>query len=308
MNTRMLPARHYRLLAAVALFSLAACSPGDSDRSNGAEEETQRIAVEVEEVERNGIEETIYLTGEIEPRRTIDVVPDQAGEVAELNVEVGDRVRRDDVIAIVDPSSPGQRFAPGPVRSPISGTVTAVLAREGSNVSQQAPMARIASTDDLEIQASVPERRIGSLSIGQRATVGLDAFPEETFRAEVVRIAPQLDTESRSLPTTLRFSAADNRIRPGMFARIDLLVEQRPDAITVPQRSVVRRADGNYIFVVNEQEEADRREVELGVESSGRIEIREGIEPGESIVTRGQNLVQNGAALRVVDFGLELNN
>lgn len=308
MKTTTLNARRYCALAAVTLFSLAACFPGESDQSSEDEEDTESIAVEVEEVGRTGIQETVYLTGEIEPRRTIDVVPDQAGEITELNVEIGDRVRRDDVIAVVDPSSPGQRFSPGPVRSPITGTVTAVISREGSNVSQQAPMARIASTEDLEIQAFVPERRIGSLSVGQRAVVTLDAYPDETFQAEVVRIAPQLNTESRSLPTTLRFSTADNRIRPGMFARIDLLVEQRADAITVPQRSVVRRAEGNYMFVVNEQEEADRRAVELGVSSNGRIEIRDGIEPGERIVTRGQNLVQDGSALRIVDFDLEPGN
>lgn len=293
-------------IAAISLFLILGCSPGDD--SDAEEEIEERLAVEVEEVEERGIQETIYLTGEIEPTTTVEIVPEQAGEITELFIEVGDRVRKDEVVARVDPSRPGQRFAPASVRAPISGTITALGVRTGSNVNQGAPLAQVASTEDLEINTYVPERRIGTLSLGQDANIQLDAFPGERFSAAVSRIAPQLDRGSRALGTTLRFVGADSRIRPGMFARIDLIVDERDGAISVPQRAIVRRADGVFIFVVDEDERAERRTVTLGIETEGRVEITEGVSAGERVITRGQSLVQDGALLEIVDFGAGLVN
>ncbi len=301
MNTkRYLTVRFLLLGLTVAVF--AACSP---DAEEEADEEEDRLAVEMEEAEQTGITEVINLSGEIEPSRTVGVIPDQAGEVVELFVEIGDRVEKDEVIARVDPSRPGQRFAVGPVRSPIAGTITQLNMREGSNVSQQSPVAQVASIDDLEISTYVPERFIGGLSLGQQAAVRLDALPGEEFSASVVRLAPQLDRTSRSLGTTMVFDTPDPRIRPGMFARIDLIAEERPDAVTVPQRAVVRRADERHVFIVDEDDRAERRPVELGIEADGRVEIVEGLEPGDRVVTRGQNLASQGALLQVTDFDIQ---
>lgn len=307
MNIRTLhrTARFFTI-ASLSFFVIVACTPGDdTDADDGTED---RLAVEVEEVEERGIRDTIYLTGEIEPATTVEIIPEQAGEVTELFIEVGDRVEKDQVVARVDPSRPGQRFAPASVRAPIAGTITALNARTGSNVSQGAPMAQVASTEDLEISTFVPERRIGTLSLGQDASVKIDAFPDERFSAAVSRIAPQLDRASRALGTTLRFAGADPRIRPGMFARIDLIVDERDGAITVPQRAIVRRADGIFVYVVDEDERAERRTVSLGIETEGRVEITEGVSAGERVVTRGQNLVQDGVLLQIVDFDEGLLN
>ena len=293
-------------ITGLSIFVVLACTPGEEPEAESETEE--RLAVEVEEAEERAIEDTIYLTGEIEPTTTVEIIPEQAGEITELFVEVGDRVRKDDVVARVDPSRPGQRFAPATVQAPIAGTITALAVRTGSNVSQGTPLAQVASTDDLEINTYVPERRIGTLSLGQKANVELDAFPDERYGAVVSRIAPRLDRASRALGATLRFTDTDSRIRPGMFARIDLIVDEREGAITVPQRAIVRRAEGDLVYVVDENERAERRTVTLGFEAGGRVEITEGVSAGEQVVTRGQSLVQDGALLEIVDFDAGLTD
>ncbi|MFP4642829.1 MAG: efflux RND transporter periplasmic adaptor subunit [Spirochaetales bacterium] len=287
-------------ITGLSMLVVLACTPGEEPTTESEDEE--RLAVEVEETEESTIEDTIYLTGEIEPTTSVEVISDQAGEVTELFVDIGDRVRRDEVIARIDPSRPGQRFATASVRAPVAGTITSLAVRTGSNVSQGTPLGQLASTDDLEINTYVPERRIGTLSLGQEANVELDAFPGERYSASVSRIAPGLDQASRALGATLRFNDADSRIRPGMFARIDLIVDQREGAITVPQRAIVRRAEGDFVYVVDDDGRAERRTVTLGFETEGRVEVTDGVSAGEEVVTRGQNLVQDGALLEIVDF------
>ncbi len=289
------------VVVSIALAGLIACSPSDLMPEIEADEDEQRVAVEIEVAEATGIRDAIYLTGEIEPTRTVEIMPEQAGRLDQLHIEIGDRVRRDQEIAVVDPSRPGQRFAPNPVKSPIDGTVVQIAAREGSEVTQQQPIARVATTADLEITTFVPERRIGTLTVGQRANVQLAAYPDLTLEARVSRVAPVLDAGSRSLETTLRFTRNDGRIRAGMFARIDLIVDDRPDAITVPQRSVLRRGGETYVYVADSDDRTQRRDVTTGVESGGRVEIREGLSAGDRVIVRGQNLVQPGSLLNVID-------
>lgn len=299
--TRNLMAASWSLFAAAILLALTSCSPfGEGPTEIDQDTDDIGVAVETEIADQTGIREAIYLTGEIEPTRTVEVFPDQAGELTELRIEIGDRVGRNQEIARIDPSRPGQRFASSAVRSSISGTVVAINSRVGSDVSQQQPIARIATTEDLEITTFVPERRIGTLSIGQSANVRLAPYPDDPFSARVTRIAPVLDSGSRALETTMRFDTPDARIRPGMFARIDLIVEERPEAITVPQRSVLRRDNAIYLYVANDEGRAERREVTLGIESAGRVEVREGLQPGERVITRGQNLIQEGTAVNEV--------
>ncbi|TVR53764.1 MAG: efflux RND transporter periplasmic adaptor subunit [Spirochaetaceae bacterium] len=289
------------LFTTIAIVTLAGCLPGSRTRGL-ADAEPPVVAVEAQPIAPDGIRETITVNGEIEPVSSVDVFPTAAGELIEIRVAVGDRVRRDDVIARVDPSRPGQVFSPSAIGSPIAGTVTRLSARVGAQVTQQAPIARIATTDELQLTTFVPERFVQGVAVGQTATVRLDAYPTADFAARITRLSPVIDPQTRTLETTLTLTTRDARVRPGMFARVELVLNERPDALTVPQPAVVRRDGRPHVFVVSADDRAELRPVTTGIESAGRIELVSGVSVGERVVTRGQNLLDAGTPVRVVEL------
>lgn len=261
--------------------------------------ETQATAVEAQRLEPRPLEAFIMVNGEIRPELSVEAYPEAAGTLVSLSVRRGDRVAKGQVIAELDPSRPGQRFALSQVRAPIDGTVVSVSGRVGAQALPQAPVAVIATVDRLEIVAQVPERRAGALSLGARATVRLDALPGFEPTARLTLISPTVDPQSRSLEAVFSFERGDARLRPGMFAQLRIVTERRAAALAAPQHAVMRRGDETWVYVVADGR-AERRDVRLGLELDGLAELRSGVAPGELVIVRGQNLVGPGAAVRVV--------
>ena len=291
------------LLTAIFTSALifASCTPGGSRRPSTPDSQESALAVDAPPIEPTGIRRTISVNGEIEALSSVDVLPASGGELIEILVGVGDRVARDQVVARVDPSRPGQVFTPSPVRAPISGTVTRLSARVGAQVSTQSPIARIATTDRLQIVTPIPERFIEGVAIDQQAIVRFDAFPSREYEARVSRLAPVVDPQARTLETILSLTAVDSRVRPGLFARVEIVLVERPAALTVPGAAIVQRDGDPHVYIANpDSGRATLRRVTTGIESDGRVEVRSGVEEGERVVIRGQNLLDDGALVRII--------
>ncbi|MCA1755062.1 MAG: efflux RND transporter periplasmic adaptor subunit [Spirochaeta sp.] len=171
-------------------------------------------------------------------------------------------------------------------------------------------MARIATTTDLQIRTHIPERYIGSVNLGGRAIVSLSAYPDARFNARITETSPVLDPQSRTMELTLRLETADSRVRPGMFAQVRLITQEKSDTVKLPAHAVVRRFDEDFVFLVvnGEQEEdvdssevrVERRPVATGIEIDETIEILEGLSGGELVVVQGQNLLDDSARVNIV--------
>ncbi len=301
-NKVFAPRRRVLALGLIAVLAVAGCDiiPFGRGVDDAAEPEEPVFAVSAGEVDRSSIVDYIRVNGDIESATSIDVFPDVFGDVHELNIRVGQRVERGEVIARIDQSRPGQSFVPGPVRAPISGTIVSIPVRVGSKLQQGQPIARMATTGDLQVRTHIAERYIGRLSLGQSAEVELAAFPDETFSARVIELSPVVDPATRTMEIKLNFRRADARIRSGMFARIRIITEERVDVPVVPPDAVVTRLGRQYIYVITEEERVEQREVELGVQAADRIEIKSGVRPGERIVVEGQGQLEDGVRVRVI--------
>ncbi|MFW6214622.1 MAG: efflux RND transporter periplasmic adaptor subunit [Alkalispirochaetaceae bacterium] len=307
-------------LALLLLLALSGCrGPGgggsDGDGGNGGErsegEPGARGVAEGDEVEtvfavnvtpaiEGEIRDYIEVNGEIETTATIDVFPETNGELTELFVRVGEQVSRDQVIAEVDPSRPGQSFVASPVRSPIAGTVVALPGSIGQTVSMSTPVVRVSRTNELELVSRVSERFISKVSVGLEAVVRLDAYPDEQFGAVVSELSPVVDPATRTLEVKLRFDGTDERIRSGMFASIRIITEEREGIVKIPADCLVTRFGETFVFVVNDGV-AERRVVTPGIEVDNILEVVDGLEPGEQVVYQGQSLLEDDVQVRVID-------
>jgi membrane fusion protein (multidrug efflux system) len=171
--------------------------------------------------------------------------------------------------------------------------------------------ADIVNIEDLEaifVDFRLPERFQTKIQRGQLAVVETDALPGRRFGALVLAIDPLVDANSRSVGVR---GCIDNRhmqLRPGMFARITTVFGQRENARMIPEEAVVPQGGRQFVIRLGDGDSADtklaqRVEVKVGLRRPGRVEITEGLQAGDLIVTAGQQRIQrDGMAVRVVDL------
>ena len=272
----------------------------------GKEEPSQVFAVNTTKAVAGELIDYIELNGDVLTKSTVDIYPDTFGKVSKLLINVGDRIEKDQVIAEIDPSRPGMIFVPSPVKSPIAGTVSNIPVYVGSTITQGILIARVTTTDNLEIRTEVAERFIGKMRIGLEALVSFEAFPGEIFRGSVTELSPLVDPASRSLEIKVRLNRLDPRIRPGMFAALKIITERKWGIVKIPVDCLVRRYGGTFVFVVKDDPAAstgkrvERRQVTAGVQIDEKLEIVKGLRPGEVIVIMGQSLLEDNSVVRIV--------
>lgn len=295
------------VLSVVAAAAFAVCLTGCGAKKAAAEKGSGDaepvFAVNTYKIVPTSLDDYLEFGGDVDTVSAVSVMPDTAGKISRINVKVGDRVTKDQIIAAVDASRPGMVFADSPVRAPVSGTITYFPGVIGTSVSQSSVIAKISSTNELEIQTAVPERFISRISMNQKAVLTFSAYPGETFAAHIKEVSPVLDSNTRTMTVKLAIDKRDARIKIGMYAKIHLVTEHKQNVTVVPYGTVVTQNGETYVFKVmhnGAENTVSLVPVQLGIRVDNFQEILEGIKEGDEIVIKGQSLLNNGAKVNVV--------
>ena len=157
-------------------------------------------------------------------------------------------------------------------------------------------MERIAT---LTVDFRVPERYLRVAVVGGKVEIELDAFPGTVYEGTIYAVDPRVRTTDRSVAIRARLDNSKRQLRPGLFARIRLIVGRQVTAIVVPEEAIIPRGDRRYVFRIVD-EKAVLSEVKTGLRETGRVEIVGGLKPGDQIITAGQAKVRNGSQVRIV--------
>jgi membrane fusion protein (multidrug efflux system) len=191
------------------------------------------------------------------------------------------------------------------VRAPFSGRLGTRGVSLGAYLS---PGTRITTLDDLSrirLDFSVPENLLNSLKPGNVVRARSVAFGNRVFDGKVSIIDPRIDPVTRSVRLTAEFPNADEALRPGMFMSVALEVTVNDNATVVPEEAVVNEGLRQLVFVVGPDNKIERRVITMGQRQQGRIEVVEGLKPGETIVIRGVQRVRPGVAVNPRSVGAE---
>ncbi|HPA09917.1 MAG TPA: efflux RND transporter periplasmic adaptor subunit [Treponemataceae bacterium] len=298
--------RRYGIMSILAVLSITmlSCSKDKSDKDASAAEEAEAVVFAVTTVTatRGELNDYLEFGGDVVAKSNLDILPDAAGKIAQVLVSVGDTVKKDQVIAYVDPSRPGMNYEYSPVKSPISGTITAVNVVPGSMVAQQLSIAKVSKMETLEVIMNVPERFVSKVKLDQKAYLKFDAYPGETFLAEVSEVSPVLDQASRTMGVKLSFIAKDPRIKAGMFARVKLITDIRSNVVKIPETAIVNRFGENFVFMVvpGEKPAVRKQLVSVGIRVDEKAEVLSGLSPDAEVVVRGQTLLEEGSLINIV--------
>ncbi len=177
------------------------------------------------------------------------------------------------------------------ISAPVDGVITAQNAKIGEVASPGATMVSLISNGQFKIEAYVPEAEIAKIKTGDNAEVMLDAYGNSVvFAAKVGTIDPS-ETIINSSPTykvTLFFVGADERIKAGMTADINILAAEKKNTLIIPRRSVITRGQDKFVLVYANGAKLEEREIETGIEGSdGNVEVVSGLKEGERLATFG---------------------
>lgn len=303
--------------AAAAAAILVVVLGGCKKKNAGSGEAEASFAVNTHKISADRLDDYLEFGGDVVASSVVNILPDTAGKVSRKLVTVGDFVKKDQILAYIDPSRPGMTYSENPVKAPVAGTVTSFPFAVGATASPAAPLGQISSTEQLEIQINVAERFVSRIKRNQSAVVTLDAYPGEKFTARVFEISPVLDTSTRTLKVKLQLEPPDSRVKAGMYARVKLITEELTDVIVIPYDALVTRDDKSYVFAV-ERTSSDAaaaaeesvqngipavvhlREVTAGIHVDDKIEISGGLKAGDEIVVRGQSLLNDGSKVNIM--------
>jgi len=261
----------------------------------------QSTTVRVTPVSTGTIEQSVVINGEILARNQVTIYPAVGGRLAEMRYSIGDRVSRGNVVAMVDPSRPGEVFSFNPVLSTVSGTVLNAPFHAGDTVTTQSGIYVVGDLSSLLVETFVPERFVASVRQGMRAVLWVEAIPGEIFNAEVFEVNPVLDPVTRTLRIRLRFINPDPRIKAGMLATINLVTNRKTNIPVVQRMSVINTYGSWIVFVVDENNIARKREVTFGIENEEFLEVLSGVSLGENVVSAGQIFLSDGDSVRVTE-------
>jgi multidrug efflux pump subunit AcrA (membrane-fusion protein) len=265
----------------------------------GEKSDAPVFSVKTTRAEPHTLKAFLEVNGNIVSGQQAEVFPDTSGKLIGVQVALGSRVRKGDVIAQIDPSKPGMTYMPSLVYAPISGMISRTPVSAGMTVSPGTSITAISVIENLEISARIPEREVAGLKEGLKAEVTLQAYPGEVFTATVAHVSPVLDSASRTKLITLRFDRNDGRINAGMFARVRINIKNYPDTLAIPAEALVNKHGTETVYVTLNGK-AELREICTGVTIGGLTEIKSGLAAGETVVIQGQQLLSDGAAIRVI--------
>ncbi len=194
--------------------------------------------------------------------------------------------------------SSGQVHARLTVGAPIDGVVSDLGAREGMTVAAGAPLFRINGLGTVWVNADVPENLAAQIRPGNAVEARTPALTGQTFKGRVSAILPEVDPATRTIKARVELANPKGRLVPGMFATVNFAPAATREAVLVPTEAVIQTGSRNVVIVAEGGGKFTPVDVEPGMESGGRTEIRRGLEAGQKVVVSGQFLIDSEASLR----------
>jgi membrane fusion protein (multidrug efflux system) len=187
--------------------------------------------------------------------------------------------------------SPGERVSPGSDRD-FGGD-------GGGGGGSASGIVRIDSLDEMELIFTLPETVMAIARKGVKVELRVSPFPDETFGGTVYFVDPRIDAISRRVLVKARVPNPEHKLRPGLFATLQVEISTREGALMVPEASVVYGRDGVFVWRIVD-DLAVQVPVELGIRQPGRVELREGVKAGDRVVSAGTHKLRAGTEVRDV--------
>ena len=180
------------------------------------------------------------------------------------------------------------------IESPLDGVVTERLVDVGDRVNVNEALFTVQEFPPLWARIYVPERSLPELTVGQRAKIEVETYPDKEFEGRIKMISPTVDASSGTVKVTIEVNRPGSYLRPGMFGTVLIATETHENALVIPKKAIVRERDLNHVYVIQSDGTVTRQEIEIGFSEERNVEILTGLQEGDDIVTVGHETLNDG--------------
>jgi multidrug efflux pump subunit AcrA (membrane-fusion protein) len=281
--------------------------------------------VAVAKVVRGSLEEMISLAGTVVPQARVEVFSRTSGQLQQVKVKEGDRVHRNDLLAVVQ----GKDGGPVSIVSPIAGVIARRSCEPGGvalamDATNSEALFVVEDIEVVKVQVGLPETLIPVVKVGEEARVRVEAYPLDhyplaLFKGKITSVSPILDVGSRTARAEVTIDNRDGRLKPGMSAMVGLVREQLKNVLLVPKEAVIAGDESDLVYVVRENQ-VHELEVQTGASDGKLVQIlnpersqnpslsgehtafrpKGSVEEGDQVVTMGARMVYDGQKVKVV--------
>lgn len=256
-------------------------------------ENLKHITLKTEPATSSSLGMTLKAAGRISANlnKTAKVTSTFEGRLTKLNFDLNDRVTTGQVMALVEsPELLGKQLE---IKAPIDGVIIERKGTTGELVDKAKEIYTISDPTQLWAIAEVKERDIAAVKVGQDATFAALAYPDDKFHGKVILIGNQVESGSRTIEVRIAVDNADGRLKPGMFADVEIVTTVLDNVLLIPDSALQTDGEEQVVFVALDGNKFEKRTVKLGLEQSGRVQILEGVKAGENIVTEGSFILKS---------------
>lgn len=241
--------------------------------------------------------------------------------LAKLNLERARRLRQGEANAQADLDTADARakqadatvrnlratIAKKTIRAPFDGRIAIRQVELGQVVSPGSPIASLQSVTPIRADFWLPQQALAELQPGQRTRLRTDTFPDEKWDGEITTINPEVDAATRNVRVRATFPNPDGRLRPGMFANVEVLSDEKRSVLTIPATAVMFAPYGDSVFAVEEKKDesgkaatvARQKFIRTGERRGDLVAVADGLKAGETVVSSGVFKLRNGATVAV---------
>ncbi|MEK6805598.1 MAG: efflux RND transporter periplasmic adaptor subunit [Pseudomonadota bacterium] len=187
------------------------------------------------------------------------------------------------------------------IRAPFAGIAGLRLISPGAYVQPGDTLVALEALQTLKADFRLSEAALSVVSVGQILNLEVDAYPGQTFAGKVYAIDPGLAVETRSIGLRARVPNAQGKLRPGLFARVKLIIAQKDQAITVAEQAVFPQGEQHFVYTI-ENGAAAMKPVGIGQRQDGRVEIVSGLKAGDTVITAGLQKIGPGAPVTAINL------
>ncbi|MBI2385206.1 MAG: efflux RND transporter periplasmic adaptor subunit [Elusimicrobia bacterium] len=300
----MVKLRSSKTAVVVLVVAVLLCAAGWKKYKGGAAEGSGAAVVTVA---RGDIELHFMDSGELTPKTFVDVASKVSGRVIELFVDEGTRVRKGEKLAVIQPGrTEAEAYVPTTLTAPIDGVVMRYQDR-GSNNSQEGRLSKlgeyvtglmesqtptylmtVADLSRLVVKMKISEMDILKLKEGMDVKVTVDALPGQDFPSKVTLVSPQAEKDNNNLKNfkvEVTLLKSDARLKPGMTARVDGLLDSRKKVLKLALSGVFEEGGKEFAYVVAGEEKPKKTPLKLGLRSEMDVEVLEGVKEGDKLLT-----------------------
>lgn len=202
------------------------------------------------------------------------------------------------------------------ILAPFAGTIGIRQVEVGDYLGSGTLIATLQDLSRLQVDFFLPEQRVPQLGVGQRVQLSVPAYPNEVFSGEVSAINPRTEESTRNIQLRAQLQNPEEKLLPGMFANLDVLLPETPQRVVVPETAITYSLYGNALYVIKDQQDeagqvqtdehgqprksVERRFITTGERRDGLVVIEKGLTVGEWVVSSGQLKLDNGTAVSIV--------